>query len=186
MDVLPAEEIRIDGVALGVAAHPGEGRVHGLLHHLAEVAGHGELLSAAHAAGFDEDDIAARRRPYQADRNAGALDALLDLLFGAELGYTEQLAHNLRGDQEFVGLPLGQAPGLLAGERGNLALEVAHTGFARIAVDDLPQAVLGKLEQLANPDAMLIGLFGDQVLRRDVDLLFLGVARQFYDLHAIA
>ena len=71
VDVLLAEEVGIDAVAFGIGANPRQRRGHGFLHDFAEMAGHGELLAAAHAGGFDEDDVAADGRPDQADGNAG-------------------------------------------------------------------------------------------------------------------
>ena len=149
VDVLLAEEVGIDAVAFGVGAHPGQRRGHRFLHHFAEMPGHGELLAAAHAAGFDEDDVAADGRPDQSDRNAGRLDALLDFPLGAELRHAQRFVHHLGRDHQLVGLALGDAPRLLSDERGDLAFEVAHAGFARVAVNDLAQAVVGELDLLA-------------------------------------
>src|SRR5262249_7147734 len=186
VDVLPAEEVRVDAVALGVRSPPGKRRGHGLLHHLAQMAGHGELLAPAHAASLDEQDVAARWGPSQAHGNAWPLDALFDFLLGAELRHAQHLADNLRRDDELVRLALSKAPRLLADQRGNLALEVTHAGFAREAVDDLAQTFDGELDLFAHLDAVFAGLPGDQVLGRDVNLLLLGVAGELNDLHAVA
>ena len=55
------------------------------LHHLADLPGHGEAALALHLVGFDEEHVAARRRPGQAHRHAGALGALGDFAFGTDL-----------------------------------------------------------------------------------------------------
>src|SRR5712691_8489619 len=90
VNVVPAEKVRIDAVALGVRACPGQCGSHGFLHHFAEVPGHGELLATAHPSGFDEDDVASHRRPDESDGHAGPLDALLHFLLRAELRHAEQ------------------------------------------------------------------------------------------------
>ena len=64
VNILLAEKVRIDSVFLRIGAHPGQRRGHRLLHHLAQMSGGGELLSATHPAGFDENDVATHRRPH--------------------------------------------------------------------------------------------------------------------------
>jgi len=145
-----------------------------------------KLLATAHAAGFDEDDVAAHGGPDEAHGHPGLLDALLDFLLRAKLRHTQEFAHHLRRDHHLVGLALGDTASLLADEGGDFTFEIAHARFARVAVDDLPQPFLGEFELLAFLDAVFLGLLRNQVLARDVDLLFAGVAGEFDDLHAIA
>src|SRR5271157_5766414 len=181
-----AEKVRVDAVAFGVGTSPGQSSGHGFLHDFAQMAGHGELLATTHAAGFDEDDVAAHGSPDEADGDAGLLDALLDFLLRAELRHTQEFAHHLRRDHHLVGLALGDTASLLTDEGGYFAFEIAHTRLARIAVDDLPQPLLREFELFAFLHAVFFGLLRDQVLARDVDLLFASVAGEFDDLHAIA
>src|SRR5208337_602935 len=177
---------RVDAVAFGVGTSPGQSSGHGFLHDFAEMTGHGELLATAHAAGFDEDDVAAHGSPDEADGDAGLFHALLDFLLRAKLRHTEEFAHHLWRDHHLVRLALGDTVSLLADEGGYFAFEIAHTRFARIAVDDLPQPFLGEFELFAFLHAVFLGLLRDQVLARDVDLLLAGVTGEFDDLHAIA
>src|SRR5207302_6202905 len=134
---------------------------------------------------FDEDDVASHRRPDQSDGNAGPLDALLDFLFRAEFRHAQEFADHFRCDDHLLHLAFGHAPRLFACDRGDLALQVAHTGFSREAVNDLLQAFVRELDLFAHGQAVLLGLLGDQVLMRDVQLLFACVPGQFYDLHAV-
>src|SRR5690349_19111043 len=145
-----------------------------------------ELLATAHTAGFDEDDVAADGSPDQAYGHAGLPDALVDFLFGAELGDAKVFAHDFGTDGHLVGLAFGQAPRLLAGDRSDLALEVAHAGFASVAVDDFLQRFIREVDLLADLEAVFGGLLRNQVLVRDVDLLFAGIAGEFDNLHAVA
>src|ERR1700732_1040252 len=120
VDILLAEEIRIDAVALAIRAGPRQRCGHGLLHHLAEVPGHGELLATTHAGSLDEDDVAADRRPHQAYRNAWPLYALLDFLLGAELRHAQELTDDLRRDDHLVRFAFGHTPRLFSRDRGDL------------------------------------------------------------------
>src|SRR5258708_12282709 len=114
MNVLLAEEVRIDAVGFGVGTGPGQRSGHRLLHDFAEMAGHGELLATAHAAGFDEDDVAANGSPDETNRDAGFLDAFVDFPFGAELRHAEEFAHDFRSDDHFLLLASGPTTRLLA------------------------------------------------------------------------
>ena len=60
----------------GVRTDPGQRRLHGFLHDLADLAGHREAALALHPVGFDEEHVATRRSPRQTDRHTGALGAL--------------------------------------------------------------------------------------------------------------
>src|SRR5216684_1002025 len=185
VNVLLAEEVRVDAVALAIRARPGQCRGHRFLHHFAEMPGHGELLAAAHARGLDEDDVASHRRPDQSDGNAGPLDAFLDFLLRAELRHAQELANHFRCHHHLFHLAFGDAPRLFARDRRDLALQVAHTRFPREAVDDFPQPLVGEFDLLPRFYAVLGGLLGDQVLVRDVQLLLARIAGQFDDLHAV-
>src|SRR5271165_5036571 len=186
VDVVLAEKVRLDAVTLSVGAHPGEGRGHGFLHDFAEMPGHSELLATAHAGGFDEDDVAAHGRPHEAYGYAGALDALLDFLLGAELRHAQVFADDFRSHGHFFHVAFGDAARLLARDGGDLALQVAYPGFAGEAVNDLAQGVIREFQLLEIFDAVLGSLLGDEVLVRDVQLFFAGVARQFDHFHAVA
>src|SRR5208337_5357548 len=149
------------------------------------MAGHGELLATTHAAGFDEDDVTANGGPDKTDRNPRFLNALFDFLFGAILRDAEELAHNLWSHNHFLGLAFSQATRLLANQSSDFPLQVAHARFPRIAVNDLLQPRFGEFELLAFLDPVFCCLLGDQVLARNVNLLFAGVAGELDDLHAI-
>ena len=73
-------ERRIDAVVLRVRAEPRQRGARRFLHHVAEVAGQRQRAAALHPRRFDEQHLAAGRRPRQADRDAGILRAVLDLL----------------------------------------------------------------------------------------------------------
>ena len=112
-------------------------RLHRFLHHLAELSGHGEAALAFHLAGFDEEHVAAGRRPRQAHGHAGALGALGNFAFGADLHAAQHvvLLHQLRRHAQLVGLAFGDAPRLLAADRADRPLQVAHARFARVVAE---------------------------------------------------
>ncbi len=61
---------------------------------------------------------------------------------------------------------------------GDFAFQIPHAGFARVAVNDFAQAVVGELDLLADLDSVLGRLLRNQVLVGDVDFFDLGVARE--------
>ena len=63
----------------GVGPHPVEGQIGRLLHHVAQLAGQGELALAVHLGGLDEHDLPAHLGPGQAHRNARLTQSLLHL-----------------------------------------------------------------------------------------------------------
>src|SRR6202035_899248 len=142
----------------------------------AEMARHRELLAATHARGFDEHDVAAYRCPHQADRNTRLLHALLDFLFRAELRHAEEFAHNFRGYNHLLVFSLRDAPRLLADNRSDFALQIAHAGLAREAMDDFPQPTVRELQLLAHFQPVFGSLLRNQVLVCDVQLFLSGIA----------
>jgi hypothetical protein len=73
----------------------------------------------------------------------------------------------------------------LAAHRADLALEVAHAGLARVALDDRAQRLVGEVG-LALGQPVALDLARHEVAPRDLELLLGGVARQLDDLHAVA
>src|ERR1043166_2804107 len=70
------EKLFRDRKLLRVGSHPGQSGLHGFLHYLADLSGHGEAALALHLVGLNEEDVAASRCPSQAHSHAGALGAL--------------------------------------------------------------------------------------------------------------
>mmetsp|Transcript_13096 Transcript_13096/g.32686 ORF Transcript_13096/g.32686 Transcript_13096/m.32686 type:complete len:212 (-) Transcript_13096:1700-2335(-) len=60
----------VEAEARGVRADPRERRAHGLPHHLADLAREDELAATPHLSGFDEEQLAAHRRPREPHRHA--------------------------------------------------------------------------------------------------------------------
>src|SRR5205807_7928447 len=109
VNVLLAEEVRIDAVTLAISARPRQCRGHRFLHDFTQMPGHGELLAATHAGRFDEDDVASHRRPDQSDGYAGPLDALLDFLLRAAFRHAQKFTNDFRGHHHLLGLAFGDA-----------------------------------------------------------------------------
>ncbi len=70
VDLRVLVERRVDAVARRVRAEPRQRDARRLLHHVAELAGQRQLAGAGHARRFDEQHVAADRRPRQPDRDA--------------------------------------------------------------------------------------------------------------------
>ncbi len=73
----------------------------------------------------------------------------------------------------------------LAPDLGDLALEVAHAGFAGVEADRCPEWRRRRRTQLVGLQPVLLDLLRQQVAARDVALLILGIARDADDLHAV-
>ena len=80
---------------------------------------------------------------------------------------------------------LGDLPGDLAHDVGELALEVPDAGLVRVRADELGHRLVGDLDVLGL-EAVVRHLLGDEEPLADLDLLLLGVAGQLDDLHPVA
>ncbi len=105
------------------------------------MSGHRELLPTAHAARFDEDDVAADGRPNQADGDARLFDAFLDFPFDAKFRHAERFVHHIGRDHQLLRFAFRNAPRLFPDQCGDFAFEVADARFARVAVNHLAQAI---------------------------------------------
>ena len=161
----------------GVRTHPGQRGLHRFLHHLADLAGHGEAALALHLVGFDEENVAAGRRPGQSHGHAGPLHAFGDFGFHAHLDAAQEFLQHFARDDQLFRLAFDHAARLLAADRADHLLQLAHAGFARVVAHDVPHRLLGKLDLLRR-DSVFLDLARNQVAVGDVHLLLFAVALQ--------
>ncbi len=164
-------------------AHGGHGR---FLHHVAELAGDREMAVARHGRRLDEEDVAAHRRPGQARGDARVAGAPLDL--GGHPRPPQQVVHALHVDGEALAAPVGGLDHLareLAADGADLALQVTHAGFARVARDDLDDRLVAE-GHLLRLEAVGLDLPRHQIVPGDVELLLDRVPGEEDDLHAVA
>src|SRR5258708_9028299 len=114
-----------------IRAYPGQRRLHRLLHHLADLSGHGESPLAFHGIGFDEEHVATRWGPGQTYSHSGALGTFLNLAFGADFDPAQEFLNDFLCDHKFLGLALGQPPRLSAADVSAGALQAAYARLAR-------------------------------------------------------
>src|SRR5271156_6165914 len=143
---------------------------------------HGELLTAAHFAGFDENDVTTRWRPNQAHRDSRFCDSFLHFLLNPHFLYAQRIANHFRRDDMFFHLAFSNPASLLAYERREFTLKVSHTCFARVVSDQVMQSLICELNLLTQHDAVLFRLARDQETLCDPDLLFFGVSGELDDL----
>src|SRR5205823_4699905 len=160
-----------------------ERRLRRLLHDVAEAAREREALLPRHARRLDEEDVAAVRRPGEADGYPGILRPLRHL--GEEALRPEVLADLVGGAHDGLGPPLGDGARHLPADPPDLSLQVAEPRLARVAADD-PRQRLVLEAQVVGREPVLAQLLRDQVAAGDLELLLLGVAGELDDLHAIA
>ena len=133
----------LDAELPGVGTDPRQAGSRRLAHDLAELAGQDEVLAALHPGDLDGDDIAADLGHDQADRRAR-------LVLGLELAVleplrAEQVGQLLRVDDGLALAALGDLPGDLAHDVGDLALEVPDAGLVGVRADELGHRLVGDL-----------------------------------------
>ena len=177
------EDLARDAELGGVGTGPRQAGSRRLAHDLAELAGQDEVLAALHPGDLDGDDVAADLGHDQARRGAG-------LVLGLQLAVlealrSEQVGQLLRVDDGLALAALGDLPGDLAHDVGELALEVPDAGLVRVRADQLGHRLVGDLDVLVL-EAVVLHLLRDEEPLADLDLLLLGVAGQVDDLHPVA
>src|SRR5579859_7103385 len=103
----------------------------------------------------------------------------------AELNDAEEFVDVRRGDLD-LDLPafLHDAPRNLAGDIGNLALQIPHAGFLGVVPDNVVERIIVELQVLFGETGTLTLLLEQEALG-DLPLFDFGVARQPQDFHAI-
>ena len=79
------------------------------------------------------------------DHHAGALGALGNFAFAADLDAAQKFLDDFLGHDQLVGLAFRQPPRLLAADGADVALEIAHSGFPRVVPDDVAQRLLPEI-----------------------------------------
>ncbi len=149
------------------------------------MSGHGETAFALHHVGFNEQHVAAGWRPGQAYHYSGAFGAFGDFAFAANFNAAEKFLNSFGADDQLLGLPFRQAAGLLPADGADVALQISHSGFARVMADEIANRVTREFDLLRS-DAVLFNLPRDEILKRNMNFLLFRVTLQFDDLHAIA
>src|SRR3990167_4529845 len=136
-----------------------------------------------HAGGFDEQDIAADRRPGKPGRHAWHARAHRDLTL--ELRLTENCTKIVMADHDRSNSAFGDAYGGMAEYLADLSFESADAGLARVMLNDLAQRRLGDFH-LPFLDTVGFHLAANQVARGNLQLLGGRIACKADDLHAVA
>ncbi len=138
---------------------------------------------AGHGGGLHEEDVAAGGGPGQAGGHPGHRRAQPHL--GGDALRTQYLGHVVLGDDDLLGLALGDLARAPAAERAQLALQVAQARLAGVALDDLADGRVGD-GKLPRRQAVLLALAGHQIALGDLELVLGDVAGDLQDLHAVA
>ena len=182
MDILLLIKLRVDAEHLCAAADIGDGGLRRLLHDVAEVAGQLQLSGAVEHGGFNIEHFPADGCPGKAAHEADLIlriDVLRLKARGAEI-----VGHAACAQLHAFALAERDALGRLAADGGELALEHAHAGFARIERDDLADGIVAHA-QLRRLEPVLFALLRQQMLLCDLELFLVGIARELDDLHAV-
>src|SRR5205807_4929644 len=163
MNVVLGKEILRNAQTHSVGPYPGQSGLHGLLHNLTDLAGHGESAFAFHLVGLDEEHIASGRSPSQTHGHARTLCALRDLALRPYFDSSEKFVNHIRGHNQFFALAFRQPARLLPADRTNVALQVAHARFARVMANQGLDSLLRELDLLGR-NAVLFDLSRNKIL----------------------
>ncbi|OQA96454.1 MAG: hypothetical protein BWY25_02249 [Chloroflexi bacterium ADurb.Bin222] len=172
--------VYVPGIGMGTQIRAG--RLRRFLHDLAHLPGEREPALAGDEPHFDRQKIAAIRRPRQAHRYPHFIplfEALVEVMRRAEVTFG-----GARSNPRERTLLLRQTAGRFATQAADLTLQVADAGLVGVAANQQMQRAIGETRRLRLQTVQL-QLPGDQKAPRDFDFLFLGVAREFNDLHAV-
>ncbi len=175
----------MDSQRLCIGADPGQRRLGGLLHHVAELTREAQthVLAARHRRCLDEQDVAAVIGPREPHHHAwlgGALGGLRQMGRGAE-----SLGHECCIDVHRLGrFDLGHAPCGLAHQVGEVAIQVSYARLTRVLVYDRLDGIVADFD-LLRAQPVCFELLGQQVIARDQQLLTVGVARELDHLHPV-
>src|SRR4051812_14837977 len=172
---MSSEEVFRHSQTIRVGPHPRECRLHGFLHDLTDLAGHGESAFALHGIGFDKQYIASRGSPRKTHGNSGTFRPLGNFALAADLDSTQELLNDLFADDKLLRFPFRQPARLLAADRSDGAFQAAYARFPRVVPDHVSDPLFGKFNLLAR-NAVLVDLPGNQVPEGNVNFLFFGIA----------
>ncbi len=112
-------------------------RLGALLHHIAQLPGQDQPSPAGTAAGLDEQDIPAYRRPGEPGGNAGYRSMLRHVRI--EAARPQDSGNRVHVDKHLAGRALRHPHGDVAEDRPDLPLQVSHPRLPRVPVDDQVQ-----------------------------------------------
>src|SRR4051812_43407219 len=140
MQVVLGEPVLGQAERVGVRPHPRNGRLRGLLHHLAELAGDRQLPLAGIRRRLDEQHVAADRGVREPSRDAWIGGAPPRV--AGEPAWPERRADARLVDIDRSFAALGHLSRGFAAEVGYAALESADAGLAGVLANDEPQCVV--------------------------------------------
>ena len=171
---------RLGQLRMGLDVLPGN--LGAFLHHVSQVARHGQVPLSGRYLALHKEDLAAHLRPGQAGDHAHALVAGHVIVEGG--GKAQVFPQMLRADDLGEVLPHGHFLGRDAGELRNLLLQAADAALMGVFVHNLLKGFVGDGE-LIGPQAMLRELLGNQVVVGDLKLLLGQIAGHVDHLHAV-
>ena len=125
---------RIDAELRSATLDGRQGRLRTFAHDVAELSGQDQAALAGHAGRFDEENVAAYRRPCEAGRDTGNAGAQRDLAF--EAGLAEHGSEIVRADRHLFVRSLRDLHRGMPQRLADFPLERPDAGLARVALDD--------------------------------------------------
>src|SRR3984957_3555542 len=182
MDVLQLEGRRLDAEGRGLGAHVGTGCVDRFLHPVAQLAGRLHAALAGKGDGLNLQRVAARFGPGEPGDDSQLVFTLH--LAVPELAHARITADILRRHVDLLRLARNDFLHRLAGEIGDLPLEIAYPGFARVVADKIAHPARGD-RPFPILEAVRCDFLGNKVPPCNLHLLVLGVTGDTDGLHAV-
>ena len=142
VDVL--EYLLVDAEFRCVGPNESEGGLRGFLHHVAELAGQGEVVLPLHLGRFHEDDVPSHRRPGQSDGHSGLCRPFRYLR--EELDGPEIFMKVAFRDGRRIGSALHHLLGHSPANGGHLPFHVSNTRLPCVGADDFLQCIFPDLD----------------------------------------
>src|SRR4030095_10773432 len=115
--------------------HQTECGLSALLHNITQLSGEKQFAVTTHLRRFDKQDIAAHRGPSETGchtRKARSQGNFVEIFRSSQI-----LSYRLRINRNRSGAPFGKPGGNTTANGANLAFELAHARFPRVAANDL-------------------------------------------------
>src|SRR5680860_303384 len=141
MDVVFVKTVRVGAEVARARFHQTQCRLRALFHDVAKLPGEDQLAGAGRAAGFDEQNSAAYRRPGETRRHTRHAGAHRDFAF--KLLRAQNFLQIGRIDAYVLRFAFRDAHRGTATATADFAFQIAYTRFARVIPDERADGLVG-------------------------------------------
>ena len=182
VDVLLLIEILVDAIAVAQAADTGDGSAGRFLHHISQRAGQLQLAGSFHHSDFRLQNLSADRGPRQSIDHTDQIFFfhVVVLIFL----WTQQGFQHLLADIAALLFACHNHLRTLAAQGGDFTLQISHTCFTDIMVDDGIKGVVIK-PAVSAAEPMAFDLLGNQIAFGNLEFFLAGIAGKLDNFHTV-